>query len=210
MPHDIPVLISGAGPAGLAAALELARHDVPLLLVERRPALSSHPRATVLSLRSMELVRCWGLEDAVRKRSVDVAWSMRFCESLAEAASGEAVEVGYPSREQSRVLSPTAPACVAQDEVEPLLLRRLQAEAPRTYVRLSTELAGFVIGSAGVRARLHDLRTGERSTVHARYVVAADGASSAVRTALGIPLLGPDGVMRGTTTLFRAPLWDVA
>ena len=37
---DIPVLVAGAGPAGLAAAVELARHEIPVLLVERRTILS--------------------------------------------------------------------------------------------------------------------------------------------------------------------------
>ena len=205
---NVPVLIAGAGPAGLAAALELARHDVPVLLVERRARLSSHPRATVLSLRSMELVRSWGLEARVRARSVDVDWRMLVSETLAEAAAGTALPVGYPSPEQSRMISPTAPACVAQDDVEPLLLERLRA-APRARVKLGTELAGIAAGPDGARARLRDVRTGKLSTVHARYVVAADGARSTLRRALGIPLIGPDNVMEGFTTLFRAPLWEV-
>ena len=131
--HDVPVLVVGAGPAGLAAAIELARHDIPSLLVERRTALSSHPRATVLSLRSMELVRAWGLEAAVRARSVDVDWRMLESETLADAAAGTALPVGYPSPEQSRMVSPTAPACVAQDDLEPLLLEHLRA-APQARV----------------------------------------------------------------------------
>jgi putative polyketide hydroxylase len=45
--------------------------------------------------------------------------------------------------------------------------------------------------------------------VRARYVVAADGARSAVRRAIGLPMRGADDVMGGRTTLFRAPLWDV-
>jgi putative polyketide hydroxylase len=57
MISDAPVLVVGAGPAGLAAAIELARHGVAVQLVERRTRLSSHPRATVLSLRSMEIMR---------------------------------------------------------------------------------------------------------------------------------------------------------
>src|SRR5215217_5544849 len=83
--HDIPVFVVGAGPAGLAATIELTRHDIPTLLVERRTRLSSHPRATVLSLRSMELVRVWGLEDAVRARSVDVDWRLLQADTLADA-----------------------------------------------------------------------------------------------------------------------------
>jgi len=39
--------------------------------------------------------------------------------------------------------------------------------------------------------------------------MAADGARSAVRRALGIQLIGPENLMEGYTTLFRAPLWEV-
>jgi putative polyketide hydroxylase len=205
---DVPVLVIGAGPAGLAAAIELTRHDIPCLLIERRTQLSSHPRATVLSLRSMELVRAWGLEAEVLARSVDVDPRMLESETLADAAAGTAIEVGYPTAEQSRMVSPTAPACVAQDVLEPLLLQHLRA-APRARVELGSELTGLFATPDGARATLRDVRTGALRTVSGRYVVAADGARSAVRRALGIPLIGPENLMEGFTTLFRAPLWDV-
>ena len=64
--EDVPVVVVGAGPAGLAAAIALARLGVETMLVERRAELSSLPRATAISLRSMELIRSWGVEDAVR------------------------------------------------------------------------------------------------------------------------------------------------
>jgi 2-polyprenyl-6-methoxyphenol hydroxylase-like FAD-dependent oxidoreductase len=175
------------------------------LLVERRTRLSSHPRATVLSLRSMEIVRAWGLEAAVRARSVDVDWRMLEVETLAAAPAGAPLEVGYPSPAQSRMVSPTAPACVAQDEVEPLLLKRLPADR----VALGTEVTRIVAEPGGAHAVLRDVRTGAVRAVAARYVVAADGARSAVRDALGIELVGPEDLMAGFTTLFRAPLWGV-
>jgi putative polyketide hydroxylase len=206
--HDVPVLVVGAGPAGLAAALELARHEIPVLLVERRTRLSSHPRATVLSLRSMEIVRAWGLEAQVRSRSMDVDWRLLWATTLAAAGDGTLHEVGYPSAAESRMLSPTAPACIPQDEVEPLLLERLR-ESPHARIELGTALTGVLAGAGGARARLRDVRTGATSTVRARYVVAGDGARSTLRRALGIPLVGPDDLMSGFTTLFRAPLWDV-
>jgi putative polyketide hydroxylase len=202
------VLVVGAGPAGLAAAIELARHEVPVLLVERRTVLSSHPRATVLSLRSMELMRAWGLEGEVRERSADVDWRMLEAETLADAGDGSALEVGYPSREQSRVLSPVEPACVAQDDVEPLLLAHLRDQSS-VRVELGSELTGVWAAPDGARAALRDVRTGAMRAVHARYVVAADGARSAVRRALGLALQGAEDVLAGFTTLFRAPLWDV-
>jgi putative polyketide hydroxylase len=205
---DVPVLVIGAGPAGLAAAIELTRHGIPCLVVERRTQLSSHPRATVLSLRSMELVRAWGLEAEVLARSVDVDPRMLESETLADAAAGTAIEVGYPTSEQSRMVSPTAPACVAQDVLEPLLLQYLRA-APHARVELGSELTGLFATPDGARATLRDVRTGALRTVNGRYVVAADGARSAVRRALGIPLIGPENLMEGFTTLFRAPLWDV-
>src|SRR3954470_14798663 len=62
----VPVLIVGAGPAGLTAAVTLARHGIECLLVDRRPDLFAMPRATVVSTRSMELLRSWGLDDDVR------------------------------------------------------------------------------------------------------------------------------------------------
>jgi 2-polyprenyl-6-methoxyphenol hydroxylase-like FAD-dependent oxidoreductase len=206
--EDIPVLVVGAGPAGLGAAIELARHEVPALVVERRTVLSSHPRATVLSLRSMELMRMWGLQAEVRERSVDVDMRMLQAETLADVAAGSAVAVGYPSREQSRVLSPVEPACVAQDDVESLLLAHLRDQSS-ARVEFGSELTGVWTGPDGARAALRDVRTGAARTVQARYVVAADGARSAVRHTLGVPLRGTDDVMAGFTTLFRAPLWDV-
>ena len=55
------VVVVGAGAAGLAATITLARAGVDVLLLESRATGSLLPRATVLSLRTMELLRMWGL-----------------------------------------------------------------------------------------------------------------------------------------------------
>src|SRR5829696_1589052 len=205
-PDDIPVLVVGAGPAGLATATVLARHGVRSLLVERRHAPSDLPRATVLSLRTMEHLRAWGLEEEVRAGGVEVDWHMLECVSLAEAAAGRLLQVGYPSRAQSAVLSPSAPECVAQDHLEPVLLRHLRTQPP-VRVELGTEVSGVTVDADGARATLRDVGTGAERRVRARYVVAADGAHSAIRRALGIAMRGPEEVFGGVTATVRAPLW---
>jgi putative polyketide hydroxylase len=207
MPSDEPqVLVVGGGPAGLTIAIALARQGIECLLVERRPAPSGLPRATVVSTRSMELVRSWGLEDEMLAGAVDVEWLLWTCETLARAAAGSAVPVGYPSREESAAVSPAAPACVPQDHLEPVLLEHLRSlEFAR--VELGTEVVGLDNRPDGVRAILRDTALGTERLVHADYAVAADGAHSTVRAALGIPMRGPDQLASVVNALFRAPLW---
>ena len=72
--QDPPVLVVGAGPAGLMAALALARYGIEFLLVERRRSISGLPRATAVSTRSMELLRSWRLEEEVRAGGIEVDW----------------------------------------------------------------------------------------------------------------------------------------
>jgi putative polyketide hydroxylase len=203
-----PILIAGAGPAGLAAALSLAHLGVETLLVERRAELSSLPRSTVVSLRSMELVRSWGVEDAVLAGGVDVEWHGWLSRTLAEVAGGSMWPTGIPTREQAALVSPTAPACVPQDHLEPVLLERLQALGA-TRVRLHTEVVAATPRDDEVEVVLRDLATGAVDTVRTRYVIAADGAHSRIRRALGIAMRGPDDIGHVVSALFRAPLWPV-
>ena len=200
---ETSVLVVGAGPAGLSAGIALARAGVDCLVVERRPEPSPHPRATVVSTRSMELLRSWGLEDRVLSAGVDVDWLMWRCETLARIDEGAAVEIGLPTRAQAAVISPTAPACVSQPVLERLLLAELRSlEAAR--VELGTTLVRLDDDRATLRAA-----DGSARIVAAEYVVAADGAHSTVRTSLGIPMRGADDVLVAITALVRAPLWDV-
>src|ERR1700751_132336 len=50
-----PVLIVGAGPTGLAAAMSLARAHVPVRLIDKEPQPDSHSRAIGIQARTLEL-----------------------------------------------------------------------------------------------------------------------------------------------------------
>jgi putative polyketide hydroxylase len=201
------VLVVGAGPAGLTAAAMLGRLGVQALVVERRPELSGLPRATGISTRSMEIFRSFGLEDEIRAGGVEVDLGLLSVHSLDRADEGTLIRTGFPSVEQAALISPTSPACVPQDHLEPVLLEHVQALGVPTA--LGTELASIEESAGGVRATVRDVATGAARVVEARYAVAADGARSRVRTALDIPAHGPDGLGEAASALFRAPLWPV-
>jgi putative polyketide hydroxylase len=198
------VIVVGAGPAGLVAAITLGRYAIPTLLVEKRTELSTLSRATVISTRSMELFRSWGLEDAVRAGAAEVEPCGWVTPSLA-SGDGNVIRLGYPTTAEAAAVSPSRPAWAPQDHLEPVLLGLLQ-ETEHARLRVGCELVGLEQNGDGVVASLGDERSGNGERVEARYLVGADGAHSTVRTALGIGMDGPDAIAEFQMVQFEAPL----
>ncbi len=88
-PIDVPVVVVGGGPVGLALAMELHLHGVACTVVEPRTTVSAvRPRAKTTSARTMELFRRWGLADQLRARApIPCRWSsdVVFCTTAAGA-----------------------------------------------------------------------------------------------------------------------------
>ncbi len=208
MPQDdLPVLIVGAGPSGLVTAISLARQGVRSMVIERHPSTSIFPRATGVSLRSMELFRSWGIDDAVRQGGWNVVARQATVSSLMSRDIVEA-PLGFPTEEDSARVSPARAAVSPQDHLEPVLLAHYRSLG-LGEVRFSTELVRFEQDGSGVTATLRDRATGATSEVRCRYLVGADGHRSTVREALGVPMMGPDDLGRYMSILFRADLRPV-
>lgn len=200
------VVIVGAGPAGLAAAATLGSYGVSALLVERRESISTLPRANTISTATMELLRRWGLEERVRARGFDVEWTMLATPSLKEAASGEPVEVGLPTRGAAALVSPTHPAGVPQSEIEPIL-EDFVGSLPSVRIERGVELRSLdELDDGGFDLRL-DGPAGE-SSVRSRHLIAADGIRGGVRSMLGIEA-EEELLEEKLVVTFRAPAWDL-
>jgi putative polyketide hydroxylase len=204
---DCPVLVVGAGPAGLVAAVTLARYGIKVLVVEKRDATSALSRALVISTRSMEIFRAWGLEDQIRAGAADVesrAWVARTLAS----AEGTEMPLGYPTIAQAAQVSPTRPAWAPQDHLEPLLLA-LARSLPSAEVRFGCELVALRQDADGVRAGVRSPGSDQVQEIRARFAIGADGAHSAIRSQLGIRMDGPGDLAEYHRVEFTAPLGDI-
>ena len=207
--RQLPVVIAGAGPAGLVTATTLAGNGVEVLLVERNPGLSPLPRATPGSTRTMELLRSWGLEAEVRAGQLELDATDGWAAETLASPAGTAMPLGFPGLDQAVAASPTTPAAVPQDHLEPVLLRHLRRSG-LAEVAFGTELAAFDQDADGVTVVLRERATGASRTVRAGHLVGADGAHSRARSLLGIAMDGPDHLNEQLTVLFEAPLAEVA
>ncbi len=206
--NRVPVLVVGAGFAGLSTALFLGWRGIPCLLVERQEFLCRHPRAHGINRRTMEALRVVeGLERELfaSARGGPNDWTIAVTEFV----------TGAPSRiintkamnDASGDLSPAKLCSAGQDRVEPVLLR--YARALGADVRFSTTLIGFKQRPDGVEAELQEERTGERYKVVCDYLAAGDGAGSPVRRALGLEMEGPGVLTHAVSILFEADLRSV-
>jgi putative polyketide hydroxylase len=202
---DIPVLIAGGGPVGLTASLLLSQHGVRSLLVERHPSTAVMPKARGINARTMEMYRQCGIEAAIRAAGLSqgrlglIVWT--------ETLAGREIERRVPGRAMPKnmAVTPTANCLCAQDDLEPVIRRFAEAAGPG-MLRFNTELTSFSQNNGGVTGTLTDRVTSEETAFSARYLIAAEGAQSRVRRALGVQMIGEEKVYDSVNILFNADL----
>ena len=208
-PHDgvqTPVLIARAGPAGLAAASELAHHGIRSVVIEPRREVSHlRPRAKTTSARTMELFRRWGVADAVRRAApLSPAWSRRvvFCATLAREAITEFQDVfGLSAAEHG--LTAESGQQVVQPVVEDVLREHL-ARTGLTELRLGERLLGFTEQPDGVTCEV--IRAdGSTYRLVSQYLLGCDGGRSTVREGIGATLRGSSAPRANLNAVIRAP-----
>jgi 2-polyprenyl-6-methoxyphenol hydroxylase-like FAD-dependent oxidoreductase len=201
-----PILIVGGSLVGLSTSLFLGWHGVPHILIDKHPGSSPHPRAMGFTETTMEHYWAVGIADQIPQVPAGTRLRRVSVDSLAGDWRNE--QAWTPGEAPLRTLeqSPCTGAAIPQDRLEPIL--RSAAIARGAELRASTELTGFQLTDTGVLAQVLDRTRAHRYEISADYLIAADGANSPVREALGITRSGVGhlGVLR--SLLFRCPEAD--
>ncbi|WP_067860905.1 FAD-dependent oxidoreductase [Nocardia shimofusensis] len=170
-PH---VVVVGAGPVGLTAALTLARRGVTVTVVEQGPDLAAESRASTFHPPTLEMLHSLGVGDALLERGI-VAPTFQYRDRRGgEIATLDlavlAEDTAFPYRVQCE-----------QSRLTPILLDALPSE---TDIRFRVRVRDVVQDGDEVLVRT------DQGVLRADWLIGADGAHSAVRKALGAEFAG--------------------
>ena len=202
MTQQAPVLIVGGSLVGLSAAALLARHGVRTLLIERHHGTAIHPRAASFHQRTLEIFRSIGLQEQV-EQAAEREFVQNGAIIAVDTLGGRELASFYSNfNEGVEALSPTRRLFITQVGLEPVLRQR--AAELGSELRFATELVDFSQDGHGIDATIRPRDGGPVQQIRAQYLIAADGAHSKVRQALGIPLVGRGEFAHCATIYFRA------
>ncbi|MDB5576353.1 MAG: putative monooxygenase [Bradyrhizobium sp.] len=175
------VIVVGGGPVGLIAALDLARRDVPVLVLEAETTAIQDPRGAAFHPPTLEVLERLGVLGDLMAIGLKIpVWQIRNRDGgiIAEFDLGILKDhTAYPYRFH-----------LGQQKVVPILLAALAREA-KAEVRFGARVTGFEETDAGVIVHVTD-EHGVTSTESGRWLVGADGARSVVRKVAGIEFEG--------------------
>jgi 2-polyprenyl-6-methoxyphenol hydroxylase-like FAD-dependent oxidoreductase len=179
MQENRPVLIVGAGPTGMTAALELVRFGIPLRLVDKYSAPADTSRALAVQSRTLELMQQRGLADEM----VELGNKGLFTTMYAAGKQLGKVDLRQIDSRFNYTL------LLAQSETERILRERL--EKAGVLVERETELVAFrqPEQTTGVQATLRR-SDGTLEELEAAYLIDAEGAHSTVRRSMDLPFEG--------------------
>ncbi|WP_227984052.1 FAD-dependent oxidoreductase [Nocardia spumae] len=177
VPATAAVVIVGAGPAGLTAAITLADAGADVVVLDRLAAGANTSRAAVVHARTLEVLDELGVASTLHELGLEVPRFVLYDGPRRLATVGfSGLPTAYPYT-----------LMLGQEVTEAVLLERLQ-RAGGTVLR-PYEVSAVTTEAEGVLVEFTDA-AGVSGSIRAQYVIGADGMHSRVREAAGIEFSG--------------------
>jgi 3-(3-hydroxy-phenyl)propionate hydroxylase len=173
------VTVVGAGPVGLAAAIELARRGIRCVLLDEKDTLNNGSRAICVSRNSLETLQQLGV--AAHFESKALGWTRGRCYYKDRLV----YRLQMPHSDQERYLPMYN---IQQQYIEQFLVDRAKEFPDLIDMRWQSAVTNVTNGEGEVRL---EVETPEGPyALRSEYLLAADGAASVVRKKLGLRLTG--------------------
>lgn len=174
-----PVVVVGGGPVGYCAALGLASHGVPVVLLEADDSVCFGSRAICISRRSLEIIGRLGAAEGFLKQGLPWTGGRSFYRD------DEVLHFKMPMDENQK-----HPPMInlAQYSIEQLLLDAAEQRSDLLEIRWQNRVTAIDAREDGARLTVETPKGAY--TMEADWVVAADGGRSFLREMLGLKLKG--------------------
>ena len=173
-----PVIVVGAGPVGMAAAIDLAQRDIPVLVLDDDQTVSVGSRAICWAKRTLEILDRLGCGEPVARKGV--GWNVGKVYHKDDLVFQFDLLPEHGHRRPAFVN-------LQQYYVEEYLVERAAA-LPAAEIRWMNKVVGVTPGSDRVTLRV-DTPEGDY-VLSCDWLIVADGARSPVRTMLGLEAEG--------------------
>ncbi|MGB3815101.1 MAG: NAD(P)/FAD-dependent oxidoreductase [Shinella sp.] len=177
---DRDVIVVGAGPVGLVAALVLAKAGLKIAVFEKRDQLNQVSKASTFHAPTLDILDRVGVYDDFSRQALHI-----------DRLQYRTVEGGVLGELTFNLLEDATPypfrKHLEQSLLTPLLLERLKTY-PNVDFSFDAEYVGVEDHGDGVTVTLE--QGGRRQSLSARLLLGADGAHSAVRQSVGIAFDG--------------------
>jgi 2-polyprenyl-6-methoxyphenol hydroxylase-like FAD-dependent oxidoreductase len=204
----VPVLIAGAGPVGLALAIELAWRGIRCLVVEQGDGSVDFPTTNLANTRTCEHLRRWGIAGRMRFESGYPTDYPRNYLFVTRMNGYEIARFDHPANGDPNSRSPYSPEgrlWISKPYFDPVLHQHV-ATLPAVEVRYNTALESFQQDGETVTSKIVDVKSGRSETIETDYLVGCDGGRSNIRRQLGIQYQGVFAQGMNVAVLFRSPL----
>ena len=194
MGNEVPVIVCGAGPVGLIAALGLAKAGVPTVLLEKKEVLPDDLRASTFHPPTLEMLDEFALTGNLIEHGLKTpTWQIRLHETH-EKVEFDLMHIAGDTRYPFRLQCEQRVLC---------LLAMQKAETDEMIdIRMDHELVGIDQTEESVTVTVRHSDNSE-SQITGSFLIAADGSRSFARGGLGLEFEGstyPETTILATTS----------
>ena len=206
MERERRVIVVGAGPVGLVAAMLLAQARIPVTVIEAEDSISDDLRASTFHPPTLDMLDPFGVTEQLLHQGLTCpTWQIRMFETAERAVFDMSVlsdVTAHPYRlqcEQARLCQIIHDKLVKDGNVD---------------FRFGQRVTGLAQDDDGITLEVQSAGTDSKDEIRGRYVIAADGASSIIRELLGLEFDGktyPETTVLASTSFpFHEHLEDLS